>query len=393
MLQEGAELMQQSDNETIKGIGDAIALQPKVDAKGQIMQKTGGDNAALRAANNFLNPLNVTTDTSTPLDYELRRLAKTPGNEKLIPSISQKYESQVGDHKMTPKEWTEYQQKRGQSREEMDQTFFNSDEYKNLSDADRAEVFAKLDSFSKVNAQSEYGQELSSTEQRYKDIYDKDGATGLIKAINDDMAMTRIARAAGGEDAKVSDKLRAVYEKGGEKAAKEYAEAYKATKPEKGNITIQNVLDYAKRNPNVSSDTLKAIMPSNAAGKLEKVNGEWVYKDKKGEVAKTGMTEKEQKIAEKQSDQLKDYGLNKQSVTYTYDKAQQTIPGLTMKDFATTYKKIDTNGNQGITQDELISYFNSSKISPEDAQKLWTAYGSSRWKKKPVNSNGTWKKQ
>ena len=383
--------MQQSENPVLQKIGDKVALEPDIDAKGQERKNTGV-NVAQRAVNNFLNPLNVTKDTSTPLDDERRRLAEATGNDKIILSIASS-ESKIGDHKLTPKEWTDYRKERGQTREELADAFYQTKGYQDLSDADKADVYSTIESLSKSMAQSGYGKELSTKDQRYKDIYDKDGAEAVVKAIRDDFVLSDIAKAAGGEDAKVTDKLREIYDKKGEKAAKEYAEAYKGANADGGSITIQNVLDYAKRNPNVSSDTLKAIMPSNSAGKLEKVNGEWVYKDKKGEVAKTGMTEKEQKIAEKQSDQLKDYGLNKQSVTYTYDKAQQTIPGLTMKDFATTYKKIDTNDNQGITQDELISYFNSSKISPEDAQKLWTAYGSSRWKKKPVNSNGTWKKK
>lgn len=387
-LQKAGEKMQQSDNETIRAIGDRFALEPDIDAKGQ-ERKNIGVNAAQRAANNFLNPLNVTNDTSTPLDDERRRLAKDTNNDKLIPYISSS-ESKIGDKKLTPKEWTDYRKERGQSREEMSEAFFGSKGYNDLSDADKADVYTTIDSLSKNMAQEGYGKELSSKDQRYKDIYDKSGAEAVVKSIRDDFVLSDIAHEAGGEDARVTDKLREIYDVKGEKAAKEYAQAYNAAGKDGNAPSIQDVLDYATKNPKTSKATLNALMPKNATGSLTKENGQWVYKDKEGKTTKTGMTEAEHKAEEKVSQDLSSYGLDKKSAAATYAKAQQTIPSLTTKQFADTYKQIDSNSNQGITQKELVSYMNNSKLSKDEGEQIWSAYGSDSWKKSATYNNGQW---
>lgn len=395
-LQKAGEEMQKSDNQVIKSLGEKVALEPDIDAKGQERKNTGGDSLGLRAVNNFLNPLNITKDKSTPLDDERRRLADATGNDKLIPSIATS-ESKVGDHKLTPKEWTEYRKERGQNREEMSEAFFKTKGYKDLSDADKANVYATIDSLTKNLAQEDYGKELTTKDQRYKGIYEKDGAEAVVKAIRDDFILSDIAKEAGGEDAKVTDKLREIYDTKGADAAKEYASAYKNAGDGKGSPSIQEVLDYAKANPKVSKETLEALMPKSSTGTLAKEKGEWVYKDKNGNVSKTGMTEKERRVAEKEakiqegkSKDLSTYGLDKKSVVSTYEKAQKTIPSLTTKQFADTYKKIDSNSNQGITQKELIAYMNDAKLSKDEGAQVWSAYGSDSWKKTANYSNGQW---
>jgi len=91
---------------------------------------------------------------------------------------------------------------------------------------------------------------------------------------------------------------------------------------------------------------------------------------------------------------LQNLGLSKPGPTYTYYNAQTVIPGLTTEDFAKTYKTIDSDGNQGIKQDEVIAYLNSKKITSEsEANKIWSAYGSSEWKSIPKLENGKWVKK
>ena len=78
--------------------------------------------------------------------------------------------------------------------------------------------------------------------------------------------------------------------------------------------------------------------------------------------------------------QLPVLGLDKPGPTYTYYTAQETIPGLTVDQFAKTYKGIDSNNNQGIDQKELLAYINKTAKSESEAQELWKAYGG--WKNK-----------
>ena len=184
--------------------------------------------------------------------------------------------------------------------------------------------------------------------------------------------------------------MREIYASKGEKAAREYSKAYYDIKPDDRSINVQDILDYSKKNPDVSRATLNALMPKNASGSLTKENGQWVYKDKEGKTTKTGMTEAEHKVEEKVSQDLSSYGLDKKSAAATYAKAQKTIPSLTTKQFADTYKSIDSNSNQGITQKELVEYMNNAKLSKDEGAQIWSAYGSDSWKKSATYNNGQW---
>ena len=108
------------------------------------------------------------------------------------------------------------------------------------------------------------------------------------------------------------------------------------------------------------------------------------------EAVQSGDTQKAEEIVET-AKTLADYGLDKPSPTATYTKAQEVIPSLTIEEFATTYKKIDSDNNQGIKQDEIITYLNNGSYSQTEGSQIWNAYGSSGWKKIPKLENGTWK--
>jgi hypothetical protein len=112
-------------------------------------------------------------------------------------------------------------------------------------------------------------------------------------------------------------------------------------------------------------------------------------------LAEQAKEEKAEKVkTEETKEDLSSYGLTSISPAKTYEKAQTIIPGLTTEKFATTYKKIDADGNQGIKQDEVISYLNSQKITSEsEAKKIWSAYGNSTWKSIPKLENGKWVKK
>lgn len=100
--------------------------------------------------------------------------------------------------------------------------------------------------------------------------------------------------------------------------------------------------------------------------------------------------------AEKKVDaaqQIQSLGLEKPGPTYTYYNAEKVIPGLTPEKFVSTYKNIDTDGNQGIKQDELIDYLNSHNLSESEGQQIWNAYGNSTWKTIPSLNDGKWSKK
>ena len=101
------------------------------------------------------------------------------------------------------------------------------------------------------------------------------------------------------------------------------------------------------------------------------------------------------KAAEQKIDaaaQISNLGLDKPGPTYTYYNAQKTIPDLTPEKFVKTYKSIDSDGNQGIKQDEIINYLNNNNISESEGKKIWSAYGNSSWKSIPSLKDGKWSK-
>ena len=88
--------------------------------------------------------------------------------------------------------------------------------------------------------------------------------------------------------------------------------------------------------------------------------------------------------------ELNSLGLSSSYAVSSYYKATETIPNLTPTEFADTYQAMDTDGNQSLKQDEVISYLNDNKItSQSEADKLWKAYGKD-WKSIPSLVDGEW---
>ena len=118
-------------------------------------------------------------------------------------------------------------------------------------------------------------------------------------------------------------------------------------------------------------------------------------KKKKKKLAEQAKEEKAEKVkTEEVKDDLSSYGLTSIAPAKTYEKAQGVIPGLTMNEFASTYKKIDTDNNQSLKKAEVIAYMNKNKLSQSEGMKFWKAYakteGSSPWKI-PSLKDGKWK--
>ena len=108
------------------------------------------------------------------------------------------------------------------------------------------------------------------------------------------------------------------------------------------------------------------------------------------EAVDNGNVEQAQQIVEN-TVSLQSLGLNKPGPAYAYENAQNIIPGLTVEQFADTYKAMDADGNQGLKQSEIIDYLNNNNISSIEGGRLWNAYGNGTWKKIPVlGDDGVW---
>ena len=119
--------------------------QDYVDAWGRT-QSNG--SAAKRIFDAFINPFYSGTDTTTKVDTELERLYKAGKNvdgfPNVLPQKAARSTEYVKGTSMTPDEYKQYSIDRGQKSLELVSDFMESDEYKIMSDIQRAEVISDL---------------------------------------------------------------------------------------------------------------------------------------------------------------------------------------------------------------------------------------------------------
>jgi hypothetical protein len=156
---------------------------------------------------------------------------------------------------------------------------------------------------------------------------------------------------------------------------KKYVNAYdEAGGGEKG---IEAVVNFGEAKTAMKSAGLTAS--SNLGKEVEKA-------------AATGDTKKVQEITQA-AQSVEDLGFTKVGPKETYVKAKNIVPSLTLEEFGKTYKEIDANGNQGISQTEVIDYMNKYHLSPEQGQKTWDMYAPNGKSVPYVKKDGTWGKK
>lgn len=119
--------------------------QDYVDAWGRT-QSNG--SAGKRIFDAFINPFYSGTDSTTKVDTELERLYKAgkdvDGFPNVLPQKASRSTEYVKGTSMTPDEYKQYSIDRGQKSLELVSDFMESDEYKIMSDIQRAEVISDL---------------------------------------------------------------------------------------------------------------------------------------------------------------------------------------------------------------------------------------------------------
>ena len=405
-LQQVGEAMQGSQIPFLQNIGDRLALQPNIDVKGQIQESQGFgslDNFFGRALANFVSPVKITEDESTVYDDERRRIANATGETKVLPYIASSEANIPNVGQLTPEQWTQYRQQRGQLREQLATAIMSQDQFKSLSDVDKAEYLADIDSFTKAYTQSQFGKELSETNQKLADVYERGGVDALITRMQQNKDLNKAGL-------KATDKILEYLDNGG---------------------TIDNYLTFSKKITSLSENGNPTVKKSDFMSEIARLprdqqdlffntrdvsltKKEQEAYDKGGAQAvvdtwKQEKAEKEQKAkekAQKKREQAKKANMSVEkmesvqeqlaaagaidsptTVEY-YDHARQTIPSLTPKSYANYLHQIGGNDYK-ITQKEMLSYANNNSLSESDMTKYWNAFG--KWKKIPYLKNGTWK--
>jgi len=88
-------------------------------------------------------------------------------------------------------------------------------------------------------------------------------------------------------------------------------------------------------------------------------------------------------------------GYSSYGMITNFEKAKDTIPGLTAQTFVNTYKMLDVNDSHDIAQGEMLDYLNQNPTyhSEEGVDRLWNAYGDEEWTSIPYFNaeDGVWK--
>lgn len=433
-LQQAGEALQGSSVPFLQAVGNRLALEPNIDVKGQMQNSPGVggmDNALGRVINNFISPVPITEDQSTVYDDERRRLAEATGETAVLPYIASK-EATIEDIQLTPEEWTQYRQARGQMREDVATNMIDSDFYKNASDADKVKLLTDIDTFTKNYSQSKYGKALSGPDQKLAEIYEKEGTQGLIKNfIGKDIAASvdlssnskvaeRIQSAVNNNDLKtaqaiasdtgiitgagltpsVADAYQDAKQRIPSLTANNYVAMFKKVdKDGNGSLKQDEIIDAMNRDKKNASTYEKAFWTSDSK-KPQKVDGKYKATSTKSGKSKGKTEGKSAKENNKDrikelngggdiQSQLASYGaIDSETTVKYYNHAKQTIPSLTPKGYAQKLHEIGGDDYK-ITQKEMLSYANNKGLSEDDMSKYWNAYG--QWKRIPYLSNGRWK--
>lgn len=332
-------------------------LPAKYDTWGQPL--TYGDSKGEAALAKMLYPGEHTSDRGDAIDAEINRLFDETQNKGVFPQVSP---YSVDGVKLTDKEVSEYQRTMGQRNRKMAETFVNSDSYQKLDDNARAEVLEDMFNASKAIADNEIkGKEFNNTYKSVGEIYKTNGEEGVV---NYYLSKHMIS------DAGISSSS---------KAAKEAKQAMQS-----GDVEgAQKILDEAaikKQEKDAKKATTTSATTATTTSSIPSYEGTEHY-DKV--IARAGAQSAKLKT---DFPALKGMGLP-ESADYVYANAINKNPSMTVPEFTQTYKEMDTNPGDKLTQKEVLAYINAYQLSddPDEdmklANELWNTYQDGTWKK------------
>ena len=295
-------------------------------------ERTRSDSTGQAFLAQMVNPGQFGNKNETPLDAEIQRIFDATGNNAVFPLYAPRSLDlgNDGNITLTNKQHSEYQKTMGQRSYSYAESIMKNPEYKNLSDDDKAKVLEKAYKLSNSLTKEDMFGHVTDSDKELKEIARKGNPDDVAKYLVD-----------------------GVFQKA-EKDAK----------------AAQNEAIKSATGLSASSNAAKMIKADMDAGNTQAA---------------------EQKIDE--ATQLSNLGLTKPGPTETYYKAKNSVPDLTVDAFAKQYKEIDTDGNQGIKQDELIDYFNRMHYTDEsEALKTWNIFAPNGKKVPYLKKDGTWGK-
>jgi len=313
--------------------------------------RTRSDTTAEAFFAQNINPGQLGNKNETPIDAEIQRIYDATGDSGVFPwSASRSLDlGNDGKIKLTNEQHSEYQKTLGQLSYNLAEGLINSNEFKSMSDDEKAETLNKAYKFANQVSKEDMFDHSTNQNKKLMAAYRENGVSGAVNSLL-------------GKDTKKKEEKQ------------ETQETPKTTTAKTNNVPK---LQQTKTEEQTSQEPLSA----------QDLGLQTKTYDKIGSKAGSNAEKVYKAIPE-----LKRNGLGKSSAYYTYADALSVDPNLSTADFVKTFNSIDADNSKGIKQDELITYFNKNNVSQDQANKMWKMYGDSEWKKIPKLEGNQYKK-
>lgn len=137
----------------------------------------GSDNVLLRAVENFVSPGYASEVKTSSMEKELQRL-NDAGYEGMLPSSIQK-STKLDGNRMTAEQWMKRQKEQGSTAYEIMRNFMGTQEYKDLTDDQKAKFVEKAYDYAKNSGKSAAGGDTSDFARWYNAAENAQSEVGL----------------------------------------------------------------------------------------------------------------------------------------------------------------------------------------------------------------------
>lgn len=370
-------VLQTGMNKAITRIpGLSQTLEPTVDVYGREVQRYGGDNNVF---NVMVNPANVAAQNKLPAADEVWRLYQQTGDKTVFPSVAPYYiKYQDEKYDMSPEERTKYQKTMGQSTANVFGEISASDQYRTLTDAEKAELAKTVNEYSSTLAKKEYlhGKGVSYTPEKWIEAASKSKNPAAY-------IYYHVRNGALAQDAKREDRINLLFEAGVDE--NELVGLY-STEFEDKNTDERSTIAYAQeQGVRPSAFVEREIQKAGEHGMPGEPEEDAIWEDGKIVVDEHGTTVSGTKKAQV-CDNLLNSGYTEKEKAFFYQKEYGTdgnfpyyaAAGLPVNDYlsvkgytATLKADKDENGKSisGSKKEKLTEFLESSGMSEE--QKLF----------------------
>ena len=329
-------------------------------------EKLNEPNALLRTLNSFVLPGAINTFMQTDVQEAVAEVYEATGKASVYPDRkgvkNLSYDGKQYD--LTEEEQKAYHETAGQKSEQYISAFINSDYYDDLTDEQRADIITALNSDAKDYAKYEYlkGQKVKADNPETKNQATMTALKTLGNKANGSFKSGRET------DYETLDYIvKNIYPNltKAEKDALNSAGSYGR---------YDNMYDCSK--VGIDSKTFEKFL--NKAKEIDKNSHSYTINAEEY----AAYVDKQKGLTSAQRSALKDiykYTTTLVADTKTYDKWVNA--GLSYDDAVGFNKKIDTNGNNSKSNQEIFAAIEQYAKDAEMAEKLWEAANSSSWSK------------